>query len=88
MRWSVGIEAGGDLVLTREQVVELAAAVAPGGIATGIGTNRYGAKLVVEAGRGKARFGVPTARARAAHAQATPAARVIERGPADRRART
>ena len=50
MRWSVGIEAEGDQVLTREQVVELADAVAAtDGIATGIGTNRYGAQLIVEA---------------------------------------
>ena len=50
MRWSVGIEAEGDQVLTREQVVELADAVAAtGGIATGIGTNRYGAQLIVDA---------------------------------------
>ena len=48
MRWSVGIEAEGDRVLTREQVVELADAVAAsGGIATGIGTSRYGAQLIV-----------------------------------------
>ena len=50
MRWSVGIEAEGDSVLTREQIVELADAVAAtGGIATGIGTSRYGAQLIVEA---------------------------------------
>jgi hypothetical protein len=50
VRWSVGIEAEGDRVLTREEIVELADAVAAsGGIATGIGTNRYGARLVVEA---------------------------------------
>jgi hypothetical protein len=50
VRWSVGIEAEGDRVLTREEVVELADAVAAsGGIATGIGTNRYGAQLIVEA---------------------------------------
>ena len=50
MRWSVGIEAEGDSVLTREQVVELADAVAAtGGIATGIGTSRYGVQLIVEA---------------------------------------
>jgi enamine deaminase RidA (YjgF/YER057c/UK114 family) len=49
VRWSVGIEAEGGRVLTREQVVELADAVATsGGIATGIGTNRYGAQLIVE----------------------------------------
>ena len=51
VRWSVGIEAEGDEVLTREQVVDLADAVAPAdGIATGIGTSRYGAQLIVEAG--------------------------------------
>jgi hypothetical protein len=51
MRWSVGVEAEGDHVLTREQVVELADAVAVnGGIATGIGTSRYGAQLIVQAG--------------------------------------
>lgn len=50
MRWSVGIEAEGDRVLTREEVVELADAVAgSNGIATGIGATRYGAQLVVEA---------------------------------------
>ncbi len=50
MRWSVGIEAEGDRVLSREEIVELADAVAvSGGIATGIGTNRYGAQLIVEA---------------------------------------
>ena len=50
MRWSVGIEVESHRVVTREQVVELADAVAPSdGIATGIGTNRYGARLVVEA---------------------------------------
>ena len=37
-------------MLTREQVVELADAVAASsGIATGIGTNRYGAQLIVHA---------------------------------------
>jgi hypothetical protein len=51
VRWSVGIEAEGDRVLTREEVVELADAVAVnGGIATGIGTSRFGAQLIVEAG--------------------------------------
>ena len=39
MRWSVGIEVEGDRVLSREEVVELADAVAAtDGIATGIGT--------------------------------------------------
>ena len=51
MRWSVGIETEGDKVLSREEIVELADAVAPNsGIATGIGTNRYGAQLLVDAG--------------------------------------
>jgi hypothetical protein len=50
VKWSVGIQAEGDAVLSREQVVELADAVAASaGIATGIGTNRYGAQLIVEA---------------------------------------
>ncbi|MGH3881851.1 MAG: hypothetical protein ACRDRY_09380 [Pseudonocardiaceae bacterium] len=48
IRWSVGIEAEGDRIIKREEVVELADAVAPiNGIATGIGTNRYGAQVVV-----------------------------------------
>ena len=51
MKWSVGLEAEGDRVLSREEIVELADAVAVcAGIATGIGTNRYGAQLVVQAG--------------------------------------
>jgi len=50
VRWSVGIQAEGDRVLSREEVVELADAVAAyDGIATGIGTSRYGAQLVVRA---------------------------------------
>jgi hypothetical protein len=50
MRWSVVVEAEGDRVLTRAEIVELADAVAiHGGIATGIGTTRYGAQIVVEA---------------------------------------
>jgi hypothetical protein len=50
VRWSVGIEAESDRVMTREQIVELADAIATSnGIATGIGTSRYGAQLVVEA---------------------------------------
>jgi hypothetical protein len=51
VRWSVGIEAEGDRVLSREEIVELADAVAASnGIATGIGTNRYGAQLLIQAG--------------------------------------
>jgi hypothetical protein len=50
VRWSVGIEADGGDVLTREQVVDLADAVAAtGGSASGIGTTRYGATLIVDA---------------------------------------
>jgi hypothetical protein len=50
VRWSVGIEAEGDRVFTREEVVELADAVAAhSGVATGIGTSRYGARLLVVA---------------------------------------
>jgi hypothetical protein len=50
VRWSVGLEAQGERVLTTSDVVELADAVAGNdGIATGIGSTRYGAQLVVEA---------------------------------------
>ena len=50
MRWSVGIEADIGRPTTREEVVELADAVAvSNGIATGIGTSHYGAQLIVEA---------------------------------------
>jgi hypothetical protein len=71
VKWSVGIEAEGDRVLKREEIVELADAVAASsGIATGIGTNRYGAQLVVQAGdrdeaiqKATAEFGQAVARA-------------------------
>ena len=50
MKWSVSIVAEGDRAVTREEVVELADAVAGlGGIASGIGAAHYGAQLVVEA---------------------------------------
>jgi hypothetical protein len=50
LRWSVGIEAQGDRVLSREEIVDLADAVAAcNGIATGIGSDRYGARLIVDA---------------------------------------
>jgi hypothetical protein len=50
VRWSVGIEVEGGRVLTREEIVDLADAVAAtDGIATGIGTTRYGAQLIVQA---------------------------------------
>jgi len=49
-RWSVGVEAEGDRAMTHDEILSLADAVAgAGGIATGIGTPRYGAQLVVEA---------------------------------------
>ena len=42
--------AEGDRVVSREEVVELADAVAPfGGIASGMGTTMYGAQILVEA---------------------------------------
>jgi len=50
MKWSVSLVAEGDRVVSHEEVVELADAVATaGGIATGIGTTHYGAQLLVEA---------------------------------------
>ena len=79
MRWSVGIEAEGDRILTREEVVELADAVAAShGIATGIGTSRYGAQLVVEAESREDAIGVATERFLAAAAAAgLPSAPVV-----------
>jgi hypothetical protein len=73
----VGLEAEttDDRVLSREEILELADAVATSsGIATGIGTNRYGAQLIVVAAsrdeavekateefvRAAARAGLPT----------------------------
>jgi hypothetical protein len=58
-------------VLEHEEIVELADAVAASsGIATGIGTNRYGAQLVVQVGdrdeaiqKATAEFGQAVARA-------------------------
>ncbi|MDZ7679923.1 MAG: hypothetical protein U5K29_15395 [Acidimicrobiales bacterium] len=50
MRWSVSVVAEGDRVVTHDEVVALADAVAPmGGIASGIGTMSYGAQVIVEA---------------------------------------
>ena len=79
MRWSVGIEAEGDRVLTREQVVDLADAVAASsGIATGIGTSRYGAQLVVEAASREAAIEQATAEfARAAATAGLPPAPIV-----------
>lgn len=48
IRWSVGLEAEGDRDMSHDEILALADAVAPsGGIATGIGTPRYGAQLLV-----------------------------------------
>jgi hypothetical protein len=79
VRWSVGIEAEGNRVLSREEVVELADAVAVnGGIATGIGTNRYGAQLIVEAdGRDQAIAKASEEFIRAAAKAGLPAAPVV-----------
>ncbi|MGH9071578.1 MAG: hypothetical protein ACRDX8_10550 [Acidimicrobiales bacterium] len=50
MQWSVGLEAEGERVMRIEEIVELADAVAiHSGVASGIGTNRYGARLLVAA---------------------------------------
>ena len=50
MRWSVGLEAEAGRLMSHEEILELADAVAmSSGIATGIGTDRYGAQLVVVA---------------------------------------
>jgi hypothetical protein len=71
VRWSVGVEADGDRVLTREEVVDLADAVAASsGIATGIGTSRYGAQLIVEAGTREEAIEKAAAQLRQAAAQA------------------
>ncbi|HEY2080154.1 MAG TPA: hypothetical protein VGH53_27830 [Streptosporangiaceae bacterium] len=71
MRWSIGIEAEGSKLLSREEIVELADAIAASdGIATGIGTSRYGAQLVVEADTEEDAIAVATERFTAAAATA------------------
>jgi hypothetical protein len=79
VRWSVGIEAAGERVLTREDVVQLADAVAAsGGIATGIGSTRYGTQLIVEADSREAAIERATAEfRRAAAAAGLPGAPVV-----------
>jgi hypothetical protein len=48
--WSVSAQASGDRVVTHDEIVELADAVAAAqGVASGIGEAAYGAQLVVEA---------------------------------------
>ena len=50
IKWSVGIKAEGDRLMERDEIVELADAVAIyQGIATGIEQMGYGAQIVVEA---------------------------------------
>jgi hypothetical protein len=71
VQWSVSAQAAGDRELTREEIVELADAVAAaGGVASGIGQTAYGAQLLVEADsredaleRGAALFTAAAARA-------------------------
>ena len=79
MRWSVGIEAEGHHVLTREQVVDLADAVAAtNGIATGIGTSRYGAQLLIQAASREAAIEAATAEfTRAAAAAGLPPGPIV-----------
>lgn len=50
MRWSVGLRCSGDKVMSADEIVELADAVATmSGIATGIGQESYGATIIVDA---------------------------------------
>jgi hypothetical protein len=71
MLWSVTAQAVGDREVTREEIVELADAVAAArGVASGIGTHAYGARLVVDAddhetalARGRELFSAAAARA-------------------------
>jgi hypothetical protein len=71
VKWSVAVMADGDRELSREEVVELADAVALwSGVATGIGTSSYGAQLLIEAPEPE----VAEQRARDAFAQAAQAA--------------
>ena len=50
MRWSISVRADGDRPMQREEIVELADAVATSeGIASGIGSTSYSAQLVIEA---------------------------------------
>ena len=74
----MSVVAEGDRVLSREEIVELADAVAASsGIASGIGTTSYGAQLVVEARRPDEAVELAVGRVRAGR-RAAPACR---RGP-------
>jgi hypothetical protein len=69
--WSVTVEADGNRPLTREEIVELADAVAAySGVASGIGSTTYGARLVVTAGARAEALEQATALFSAAAAQA------------------
>lgn len=96
MRWSVGIQAEGDRAATREEIVELADAVAGyDGIASGIGSSRYGAQLIVLADsreqaiekatgqftRAAAQAGLPPGRIVRAEAVSEAEAEAAEAGP-------
>ena len=71
MRWSVSLVAEGDRAMSREEIVELADAVAGrGGIASGIGTKHYGAQLLVDADDRDAAVRLATAEFTRAAAQA------------------
>jgi hypothetical protein len=80
VRWSVGVAAEGSRPLTRSEVVDLADAVAAHeGIASGIGTTRFGATVLVEAptrdeaeAQGRAIFAAAVARV------GLPAAPIVE----------
>lgn len=66
--------AEGDQVMSREEIVELADAVAAsGGIASGIGTMSYGAQLIVEAETGEEAVDIAVVRLQeAAHTAGLP----------------
>jgi hypothetical protein len=88
VQWSVVLEAPGDRVLTREEVVELADAVAAhSGVASGIGTASYAAQVLVKADTREeaAERGVEvlTRAAQVAGLPAWPVSAVLVTGPDD-----
>ncbi len=71
MLWKVTLIADGDREMTREEIVELADAVAGwNGVATGIGSPSYGASLVVTADSATEALDTATSRFTAAAARA------------------
>jgi len=71
VRWSVSLTAEGDRVLTHDEILDLADAVASHeGIASGIGSMAYGAQLVVDAATSDEAVEVAMATFTAAAAQA------------------